>query len=79
MRQLPLTLLGTALLSLCAVALAAAPAKRVVGADVANPDQRVLPGGNYSVIRHSKFDKIDTSSVDNLHVARAMSTGTLRG
>jgi glucose dehydrogenase len=79
MRQLPLTLLGTALLSPCAVALAAAPASESLEQMSQNPDQRVLPGGNNTVIRHSKLDKINTSNVDNLHVARTMSIGTSRG
>jgi glucose dehydrogenase len=79
MRQLPLTLLGTALLLPCAVALVAAPTGESLEQMSQNPDQRVLPGGNYPVIRHSKLDKINTSNVDNLHVSRTMSTGTLRG
>jgi glucose dehydrogenase len=79
MRQLPLTLLGTALLSPCAVVLAAAPASESLEQMSQNPDQRVLPGGNNPVIRHSKLDKINTSNVDNLHVARTMSIGTSRG
>jgi PQQ-dependent dehydrogenase (methanol/ethanol family) len=38
-----------------------------------------MPGGNYSVTRHSKLDQINTSNVKNLKVAWTMSTGTLRG
>lgn len=79
MRQLPLTLLSTALPSLCAVAFAAAPASESLEQMSQNPDQWVLLRGNYSVTRYSELDKINTSNVDNLHVAWSMSTDALRG
>ncbi|MBU6478058.1 MAG: PQQ-dependent dehydrogenase, methanol/ethanol family, partial [Xanthomonadaceae bacterium] len=44
-----------------------------------NPDDWVMPGGNYSVTRHSTLDQINTSNARDLRVAWTMSTGTLRG
>src|SRR6185437_14090064 len=44
-----------------------------------NPDDWVMPGGNYSVTRHSTLDQINTSNAKDLRVAWTMSTGTLRG
>ena len=44
-----------------------------------NPDQWVMPLGNYSGTRHSKLDQINVNNVKDLRVAWTMSTGTLRG
>jgi lanthanide-dependent methanol dehydrogenase len=44
-----------------------------------DPDQWVMPGGNYSLTRNSKLNQINTQNVRQLHVAWTMSTGALRG
>lgn len=44
-----------------------------------NPNQWVMPSGNYANWRYSKLDQINTSNVKNLQVAWTMSTGTNRG
>src|SRR6516165_2218565 len=44
-----------------------------------DPNQWVMPGGDYSLARHSKLDEINPQNAKNLHVAWTMSTGTLRG
>jgi lanthanide-dependent methanol dehydrogenase len=44
-----------------------------------DPNQWVIPLGNYSATRYSKLDQINTSNAKNLQVAWTMSTGTLRG
>ena len=44
-----------------------------------DPNQWVMPGGNYSLTRNSKLDQINTQNAKDLHVAWTMSTGTLRG
>ena len=44
-----------------------------------NPDQWVMPLGNYSATRYSKLDQINVHNVKDLRVAWTMSTGTLRG
>ncbi|MEJ2058890.1 MAG: methanol/ethanol family PQQ-dependent dehydrogenase [Gammaproteobacteria bacterium] len=44
-----------------------------------NPDQWVMPSGNYSAWRFSKLDQINTGNVKKMHVAWTMSTGALRG
>lgn len=44
-----------------------------------NPNQWVLPLGNYSGTRHSKLTQITPKNAGKLHVAWTMSTGTLRG
>jgi lanthanide-dependent methanol dehydrogenase len=44
-----------------------------------NPDQWVMPLGNYSATRFSKLDQINVDNAKNLQVAWTMSTGTLRG
>ena len=44
-----------------------------------DPNQWVLPLGNYSGTRHSKLSQINTRNAAKLKVAWTMSTGTLRG
>ena len=44
-----------------------------------DPNQWVLPLGNYAGIRHSKLGQITTKNAKDLKVAWTMSTGTLRG
>lgn len=44
-----------------------------------NPNQWVLPLGNYSGTRHSELHQITPKNAGKLHVAWTMSTGTLRG
>ena len=53
--------------------------RRVAGANVSSPNQWVMPGGDYSVDRHSKLNQINVNNVKRLQVAWTMSTGTLRG
>jgi PQQ-dependent dehydrogenase (methanol/ethanol family) len=76
-RNFSLTLLGAALLTLCATA--GAQSSQSLQQMSQNPDDWVMPGGNYAVTRYSALDQIDASNVKNLHVAWTMSTGTLRG
>ena len=45
----------------------------------ADPNQWVMPLGNYSSQRYSALDQINTSNVKNLQVAWSFSTGVLRG
>ncbi|HET7570636.1 MAG TPA: methanol/ethanol family PQQ-dependent dehydrogenase [Gammaproteobacteria bacterium] len=76
-RHWSLALLSAALLAFCAGAYAeSGESLQKMSQD---PSQWVMPGGNYSVTRHSKLDQINTSNVKNLKVAWTMSTGTLRG
>ena len=44
-----------------------------------DPNQWVMPGGDYSLTRNSKLDQINTQNAKDLRVAWTMSTGTLRG
>jgi PQQ-dependent dehydrogenase (methanol/ethanol family) len=44
-----------------------------------DPNQWVMPSGNYTAQRHSTLDQITTGNVKDLHVAWTMSTGSLRG
>lgn len=44
-----------------------------------DPNQWVMPSGNYSSHRHSTLDQITTQNVANLKVAWTMSTGATRG
>ena len=44
-----------------------------------NPDQWVMPLGNYSATRYSQLDQINVDNAKHLQVAWTMSTGTLRG
>ncbi len=44
-----------------------------------DPNQWVMPLGNYSGTRHSKLNQITPKNAGKLHVAWTMSTGTLRG
>jgi len=44
-----------------------------------DPNQWVMPGGDYSATRHSKLNQINVDNVKHLQVAWTMSTGTLRG
>ena len=44
-----------------------------------DPNQWVMPGGDYGVNRHSKLNQINVDNVNRLQVAWTMSTGTLRG
>src|SRR5260370_7643570 len=44
-----------------------------------DPNQWVMPGGNYSLTRNSKLDQINPQNAKDLRVAWTMSTGTLRG
>jgi lanthanide-dependent methanol dehydrogenase len=44
-----------------------------------NPNQWVMPSGNYAAWRYSKLDQINTDNAKNLQVAWTMSTGTDRG
>ena len=44
-----------------------------------DPNQWVMPGGDYSVNRHSKLNQINVDNAKRLQVAWTMSTGTLRG
>ncbi|HEX7326506.1 MAG TPA: methanol/ethanol family PQQ-dependent dehydrogenase [Rhodanobacteraceae bacterium] len=78
LRYFPFPLLGAGLLALFA-ASAGAQSTQSLAEMAENPNQWVMPGGNYSVTRYSKLDQINTSNVKNLHVAWSMSTGTLRG
>src|SRR6516225_6902195 len=45
----------------------------------ADPNQWVMPLGNYSSQRYSALDQINASNVKNLQVAWTFSTGVLRG
>jgi glucose dehydrogenase len=45
----------------------------------ADPNQWVMPLGNYASQRYSPLDQINTSNVKNLQVAWTFSTGVLRG
>ncbi len=47
--------------------------------DSQDPNQWVIPLGNYSGNRHSKLSQITSNNVGKLKVAWTMSTGTLRG
>lgn len=47
--------------------------------DSENPDQWVIPLGNYAGTRHSKLKQITAKNARKLEVAWTMSTGTLRG
>jgi len=47
--------------------------------DSQDPNQWVVPLGNYAGIRHSKLNQITGKNVGKLKVAWTMSTGTLRG
>lgn len=76
-RSFPLALLGAALLTWCAAA-GAQPSESLQQMSQ-DPNQWVMPGGNYAVTRHSKLDQINNSNVKDLKVAWTMSTGTLRG
>ncbi|MEW5834660.1 MAG: methanol/ethanol family PQQ-dependent dehydrogenase [Pseudomonadota bacterium] len=44
-----------------------------------DPNQWVMPSGNYTAQRYSELDQINTDNVKNLHVAWTMSSGSLRG
>ena len=44
-----------------------------------DPNQWVMPGGNYSLTRFSKLDQITRTTPKSFKVAWTMSTGTLRG
>jgi PQQ-dependent dehydrogenase (methanol/ethanol family) len=44
-----------------------------------DPNQWVMPTGDYAGQRYSALDQINTGNVKNLHVAWTMSTGSLRG
>jgi PQQ-dependent dehydrogenase (methanol/ethanol family) len=44
-----------------------------------DPNQWVMPTGNYSAQRYSALDQITAGNVKDLHVAWTMSTGSLRG
>jgi lanthanide-dependent methanol dehydrogenase len=44
-----------------------------------DPNQWVMPSGDYAATRHSKLDQINVNNVKHLQVAWTMSTGTLRG
>ncbi|WHZ18171.1 MAG: Methanol dehydrogenase large subunit protein [Rhodanobacteraceae bacterium] len=77
-RHFPLALLSAALLTFCAAA-ASAQSTESLEQMSKDPNQWVMPGGNYSVTRYSALDQINASNVKDLHVAWTMSTGTLRG
>jgi lanthanide-dependent methanol dehydrogenase len=47
--------------------------------DSQDPNQWVIPLGNYSGIRHTKLNQINSRNASKLKVAWTMSTGTLRG
>src|SRR5215472_1370234 len=44
-----------------------------------DPNQWVMPGGDYSLTRNSKLDQITPQNAKDLRVAWTMSTGALRG
>ena len=44
-----------------------------------DPNQWVMPLGNYSSTRYSELAQINNANVKNLHVAWSFSTGVLRG
>lgn len=44
-----------------------------------DPNQWVMPGGNYAVQRYSKLNQINASNAKDLKAAWTMSTGELRG
>lgn len=44
-----------------------------------DPNQWVMPSGDYTGQRYSALDQITTDNVKNLHVAWTMSSGSLRG
>jgi PQQ-dependent dehydrogenase (methanol/ethanol family) len=44
-----------------------------------DPNQWVMPGGDYSLTRFSKLDQINADNAKDLKVAWTISTGTLRG
>src|ERR1700733_14751020 len=46
---------------------------------VKDPNQWVVPSGNYAAWRYSRLNQINTSNVKDLQVAWTMSTGTDRG
>ncbi len=62
-----------------AVAAPAGPAKTGLLALQDDPNQWVMPNGNYSSTRYSTLDQINASNVGNLKVAWTFSTGVLRG
>jgi PQQ-dependent dehydrogenase (methanol/ethanol family) len=81
-----------AALSACVAALAAGPATAATSSSSSKSSssnslekmsqdskQWVMPGGNYSIHRHSKLDQINTKNVKNLKVAWSVSSGALRG
>ena len=74
------TLLALASVCLCGTMMAtSAWASKNLEQMSKNPDQWVMPGGNYAVWRYSKLDQINTNNVGDMHVAWTMSTGALRG
>ena len=77
-RHFSVALLSAALLTFFAAAAGAQSAGSLQQMSQ-NPDDWVMPGGNYSVTRHSTLDQINTSNAKDLRVAWTMSTGTLRG
>ncbi|MGC2242199.1 MAG: hypothetical protein WBA06_01105, partial [Candidatus Aquilonibacter sp.] len=44
-----------------------------------NPNQWVMPAGDFANLRHSDLTQITTDNVKNMHVAWMMSTGATRG
>jgi len=44
-----------------------------------DPNQWVMPSGDYAATRHSKLDQINVNNVKHLQFASTISTGTLRG
>src|SRR5713226_354922 len=69
-------------LGLAMIALLIAPptlANEQLEKTSADPNQWVMPAGNYSLTRNSKIDRINTSNAKDLSVARTMSIGALRG
>lgn len=77
-RNLPLAVLSAAILTVFA-ASAGAQSTESLEQMSQDPNQWVMPGGNYSVTRYSALDQINTTNAKNLHVAWTISTGTLRG
>ncbi len=85
-RRLFIATLGTLGASALIVAAQAAPQANMTKMSATslsqmanNPNQWVMPSGNYAMWRYSKLDQIDKSNVKKMQVAWTMSTGTSRG
>jgi glucose dehydrogenase len=74
-----LSRMATAGCALAAILSVPAFGNESLGKMSQDPNQWVMPGGDYSVSRFSKLEQINVSNAKDLKVAWTMSTGTLRG